>query len=285
MYHTVAVLVWPSRGGYKNHPDSSVFAGVVDLGSKWSVPAPAPAKGCVGGRIAGGIAQDDHHLALYIDPAVVIVLKAPAFFFLVGCDSVACEGQWRLDGFPIGKAKGCDLGIGSPGDLSALLKFDDGPGILDETGALGNGEVLEVGSVVAGGLKAVLRVETRNVFSRNFQPGFTAVAAAEVVAGLRGPRFDRIRPAVLEALVASKHARTVLSPTRRAPIRLTEAAGVALVLLVLATRPLRKPTRVAAICHGVSAMSSEEALYWYAHVTGPRASRALRALRLLLAEV
>ena len=186
MYHTVAVLVWPSRGGYKNHPDSSVFAGVVDLGSKWSVPAPAPAKGCVGGRIAGGIAQDDHHLALYIDPAVVVVLKAPAFFFLVGCDSVACEGQWRLDGFPIGKAKGCDLGIGSPGDLSALLKFDDGPGILDETGALGNGEVLEVGSVVAGGLKAVLRVETRNVFSRNFQPGFTAVAAAEVVAGKIG---------------------------------------------------------------------------------------------------
>jgi hypothetical protein len=110
-------------------------------------------------------------------------------------------------------------------------------------------------------------------------------AAAEIVAGLKAPRFDRIRPAVLEALVASKHARTVLSPTRRAPIRLTEAAGVSLVLLVLATRPLRKPTRVAAICHGVSAMSSEEALYWYAHVTGPRASRALRALRLLLAEV
>ena len=48
---------------------------------------------------------------------------------------------------------------------------------------------------------------------------------------------------------------------------------------------LRKPTRVAAICRGVGAMSSEEALYWYAHVTSPKASRALRALRLLLAEV
>ncbi len=107
---------------------------------------------------------------------------------------------------------------------------------------------------------------------------------AELVAKVHGQRFERIRVAALEAIVASKQARTVLSVTRRAPIRLTEEAGVRLALIALATRPLLKPTRVEAIRLGIGAMSSEEALYWYAHATGPKGSRALRSLRLLMAE-
>lgn len=107
---------------------------------------------------------------------------------------------------------------------------------------------------------------------------------ADLVAAVHGHRFERIRPATLEAMVASKQARTVLSPTRRAPIRLTEEAGVRLALIALATQPLLKPTRVEAIRLGIGAMSSEEALYWYAHATGSKASRALRSLRLLMAD-
>lgn len=101
---------------------------------------------------------------------------------------------------------------------------------------------------------------------------------------LRSPLLDRIRPAVLSAVVASKHPRTVLSPTRKAPIGLTEDAGVRLSLVALASAPLRKVSRVEAIKRGVESMTNEEALYWFALVTGPNANRALQALRLLLAE-
>lgn len=107
---------------------------------------------------------------------------------------------------------------------------------------------------------------------------------SERVIGLSGSKLDRLRSAVLGAVTDSKHARTVLSPTRKAPIELTEDAGVRLALIALAAAPVRKASRVEAIRHGVDAMTGEEALYWYALVTGPNASRALQALRLLLAE-
>lgn len=99
-----------------------------------------------------------------------------------------------------------------------------------------------------------------------------------------GRHLDRLRPAVLGAVTASRHARTVLSPTRRAPIRLSEDAGVRLGLTALAAVPLTKTGRVDAIRHGIDTMTGEEALYWYALCTGPNHHRALKALRTLLAE-
>lgn len=106
----------------------------------------------------------------------------------------------------------------------------------------------------------------------------------ERVIGLSGSKLDRLRSAVSGAVTDSKHARTVLSPTRKAPIELTEDAGVRLALVALAAAPIRKASRVEAIRHGIDSMTGEEALYWYALVTGPNASRALQSLRLLLAE-
>lgn len=104
------------------------------------------------------------------------------------------------------------------------------------------------------------------------------------VATLRGAQLDRLRPSLVSAVTTSGHQRTVLGPTRRRPIQLNEDAGVRLALAALATGPLLKPVRVEAIRLGVEGMTSEEALYWYAHCTGPRSRRALRALRTLLAE-
>ena len=104
------------------------------------------------------------------------------------------------------------------------------------------------------------------------------------LARLEGDFLERMRPALVGAVVASKHPRTVLSPTRRAPIDLTEDAGVRLALTVLASKPVSKPRRVEEIRHGIDSMTSEEALYWYAQCTGPDGNRALRALRTLLAE-
>lgn len=105
-----------------------------------------------------------------------------------------------------------------------------------------------------------------------------------VLTRLEGDLMERLRPALVNAVVASKHPRTVLSPTRRAPIGLSEDAGVRLALMVLAAKPITKPRRVEEIRTGIDTMTSEEALYWYAQCTGPNSNRALRALRILLAE-
>lgn len=106
----------------------------------------------------------------------------------------------------------------------------------------------------------------------------------EPVARFAGKHLSRHRHALTAAVTASKHVRTILSPTRKVPIPLTEDAGVRLALTFLATAPIAKPDRADTIRHGIDAMTSEEALYWYAYCTGPGASRALRAVRTLLAE-
>lgn len=104
------------------------------------------------------------------------------------------------------------------------------------------------------------------------------------LARFEGATLDRLRPAVLTAVVSSKQPRTALSASRKVPIPLSEDAGVRLALTAMAVKPLSKPTRVEEIRQGIDAMTSEEALYWYANCTGTRATRALRALRTLLAE-
>lgn len=101
---------------------------------------------------------------------------------------------------------------------------------------------------------------------------------------LDGRLLERLRAAVVDAVVDSKQPRTVLSPTRRAPIDLAEDAGIRLALIALAVKPVSKPGRVDEIRYGVEAMTSEEALYWFANCTGPRSGQALKALRILLAE-
>ncbi|MEX0666714.1 MAG: hypothetical protein WD313_00075 [Acidimicrobiia bacterium] len=112
----------------------------------------------------------------------------------------------------------------------------------------------------------------------------TSNGHSQSLARLEGKQLQRLRQAVLAAVTSSKQPRTALSPTRRAPVRLTEAAGVRLALAAMATKPISKPARVEKVRHGIDTMTSEEALYWYARCTGPAGARALRALRILLAE-
>lgn len=107
---------------------------------------------------------------------------------------------------------------------------------------------------------------------------------SQTLVRLDGRLLERLRTAVVDAVVDSKQPRTVLSPTRRAPIDLTEDAGIRLALIALAVKPVSKPGRVEEIRYGVEAMTSEEALYWFASSTGPRSNQALKALRILLAE-
>jgi hypothetical protein len=100
-----------------------------------------------------------------------------------------------------------------------------------------------------------------------------------------GSALRAVSDQVLDALKRSGYRVTDLSANRREPFALSEEAGVRLGLLFLAIKPITKMTRVEAISHGLRAMTSEEAYYWYSKcTTGPTADRAQKALRVLLAE-
>jgi hypothetical protein len=110
------------------------------------------------------------------------------------------------------------------------------------------------------------------------------VLAAHVIT-MPPAQTGRVVDAVLAAVRSSGHAPSILAFSRKAPIRLDEAAGVRLVLILLATRPVTKHSRVRALVAGINAMSVEETYYWYAKCLGPDGARACKALRVLLAEV
>lgn len=67
-------------------------------------------------------------------------------------------------------------------------------------------------------------------------------------------------------------------------VRVGEEVGVRVALLAAAVAPLRKHQRIEAIAAAVTRMSYEEVCYWYAHIRSDDGRRALRALRLLLAD-
>ena len=108
-------------------------------------------------------------------------------------------------------------------------------------------------------------------------------AASHVVVEADSAQVHRVLPAVVGAVKTSGQAKTVLSSTRRAPIRLREEPGVRLGLLLLAAAPVRKTRRLQEFGDAVTTLTAEEAYYWYAKVTGPDSQRLRRALRLFLA--
>ncbi|NED58710.1 hypothetical protein G3I24_48475 [Micromonospora aurantiaca] len=110
-----------------------------------------------------------------------------------------------------------------------------------------------------------------------------SVLAAPVITTTPG-QTGRVIDALLAAVRSSGHAGSVLAFNREAAIRLDEAAGVRLALILLTTQPVSKHDRVRALVAGLNAMSVEETYYWYAKCLGPDAPRARKALRVLLAD-
>lgn len=94
----------------------------------------------------------------------------------------------------------------------------------------------------------------------------------------------RVVDAVFVAIRKSGHKPGVLAFRRKAPIRLGEAEGVRLALVLLATQPIAKHGRVRALVTGINAMSTEETYYWYSKCMGLEGHRARKALRTLLAD-
>ena len=105
----------------------------------------------------------------------------------------------------------------------------------------------------------------------------------EAVSAVPVSRAGRYRSAVLKAVTGSGYPATTVSPRRKRHFNLTCDTGIRLALVVQACEPVFKPGRRRAIADGVAAMTPEEALYWYALVNGRGGSRALQALRILLA--
>ncbi|NJP26799.1 hypothetical protein FLW53_21920 [Microbispora sp. SCL1-1] len=94
----------------------------------------------------------------------------------------------------------------------------------------------------------------------------------------------RVVDALFAAVRASGHAPSVLAFNRKAPIRIDEAEGVRLALILLTTQPVTKHNRVRSLVAGINAMSTEETYYWYSKCISGDSSRARRALRTLLAD-
>ena len=106
-----------------------------------------------------------------------------------------------------------------------------------------------------------------------------------VVARLTAEQLTPFLGALRVALRDSGHPPTIVGPSRRKAVPLDEAAAIRFALAVNAAAPLTRPVRRLTVIEGVSAMSDEEAYYWYAKTTRKDSGRrALRALRILLAD-
>lgn len=120
--------------------------------------------------------------------------------------------------------------------------------------------------------------------------GATGTTLTTHVVTTTAGQTGRVIDAVLAAVRQSGHAPSVLGPSvlghkRQSPVRLDEAAGVRLALVLLTTQPMTRHDRVRALIAGLNAMSVEETYYWYAKTLGPSAARASKALRTLLTDL
>ncbi|MEV4552880.1 DUF7680 family protein [Nonomuraea wenchangensis] len=107
---------------------------------------------------------------------------------------------------------------------------------------------------------------------------------ATAVVNLTPQQTGRVIDALFAAMRRSGHQPSVLTFTRKAPIRLSEPDGVRLALILMATQPIAKHERVRVVVAGINAMSTEETYYWYSKCIGIDASRARKALRTLLSD-
>jgi hypothetical protein len=135
------------------------------------------------------------------------------------------------------------------------------------------------------GFQLVIEAETPDGYGvRLLETNGSQTLPPHVVIGLGAPRTARVVRHLVTAVKTSHQPPSVLDTRRKKPIRLEEAAGVRLALVLLATSPVTKWQRVERIASGVEAMTTEEAYYWYAKCVGQYGRRARRSLRLLLAD-
>ena len=130
----------------------------------------------------------------------------------------------------------------------------------------------------------VLGVLADDAEPRGFTLSEDLAGRLDPVAGVSPHQARLMWRAVADAVAADGYAPDALGPHRKRPFNLTQSPGVRLALQTLAAAPLRNPVRRGLVIAGIEAMGDEERLYWFAKVRGQDGRRALRALRLLLAD-
>jgi hypothetical protein len=108
--------------------------------------------------------------------------------------------------------------------------------------------------------------------------------AAKRLGRLKGNALVQTRQAIYGYLKANQYDPKTLTYSRQTPYVLNEESGVSVALLFQALQPLSKPERIANISQGITAMSNEEAHYWFAKVTNGKRGPALKAMRVLLGD-
>ena len=108
--------------------------------------------------------------------------------------------------------------------------------------------------------------------------------AAKRVGRLKGKPLVQARQVIYQCLKANKYDPKTLSYKRQTPYVLDEETGVSLALLFQALQPLSKPERIANVTAGITAMSNEEAHYWFSKVSNGKQRPALKAMRVLLGD-
>ena len=134
---------------------------------------------------------------------------------------------------------------------------------------------------VTGIHDAVAREVDRETFFHTRESGGTITAPVSTATPVQ---TGHVVDALFVAIRQAGHQPSVLAFKRKAPIRLGEAEGVRLALVLLATQPITKHERVRALVTGINAMSIEETYYWYSKCTGLDGNCARKALRTLLAD-
>ncbi len=108
--------------------------------------------------------------------------------------------------------------------------------------------------------------------------------AAELIGCLKGNTLVLVKRSIYQILKANNYDPKTLSNKRQTPYILSEESGVQIAILFQTVSPLRECDRISKIAMGISAMSNEEAHYWFAMIANGRRNSALKALRILFGE-
>lgn len=108
--------------------------------------------------------------------------------------------------------------------------------------------------------------------------------AAFKIGCLKGNTLNAIKQNIYDILKANNYDPKTLSSKRQSHYILSEESGVQTAILFQTLQPLSHGDRINKIASGISAMSNEEAHYWFAMIANGKKKNALKALRVLFGD-
>ncbi|HEY9769960.1 MAG TPA: hypothetical protein V6C71_15945 [Coleofasciculaceae cyanobacterium] len=105
--------------------------------------------------------------------------------------------------------------------------------------------------------------------------------AAKKIGCLKGDTLNLVKQSIYQVLKTNNYDPQTLSSKRQSCYTLSEESGVQTAIMFQVLQPLSQPEKINKIATGISAMSNEEAHYWFAMIANGRRKNALKALRVL----